>query len=31
MLSITPDYVESTGDPQPYLERIAAAGFTHIH
>jgi len=31
MLSITSDYVESTGDPQPYLERIAAAGFTHVH
>jgi sugar phosphate isomerase/epimerase len=31
MLSITSDYVESTGDPQPYLERIAAAGFTHLH
>jgi sugar phosphate isomerase/epimerase len=31
MLSITSDYVESYGNPQPYLERIAAAGFTHIH
>jgi len=31
MLSITSDYVESCGNPQPYLERIAAAGFTHIH
>jgi sugar phosphate isomerase/epimerase len=31
MLSITSDYVESYGDPQPYLERIAAAGFTHVH
>lgn len=31
MLSITSDYVESCGDPQPYLERIARAGFTHIH
>jgi sugar phosphate isomerase/epimerase len=31
MLSITSDYVESTGNPQLYLERIAAAGFTHIH
>jgi sugar phosphate isomerase/epimerase len=31
MLSITSDYYQSQGDPQPYLERIAAAGFTHIH
>ena len=31
MLSITSDYFESHGDPQPYLERIAAAGFTHLH
>jgi sugar phosphate isomerase/epimerase len=31
MLSITSDYVESYGDPQPYLERIARAGFTHVH
>ncbi len=31
MLSITSDYVQSTGDPQPYLERIATAGFTHVH
>jgi sugar phosphate isomerase/epimerase len=31
MLSITSDYVESYGNPQPYLKRIAAAGFTHIH
>ena len=31
MLSITSDYIESYGNPQPYLERIAAAGFTHIH
>lgn len=31
MLSITSDYVQSTGDPQPYLERIAAAGFAHVH
>jgi len=30
-LSITSDYVESYGDPQPYLEKIAAAGFTHLH
>jgi sugar phosphate isomerase/epimerase len=31
MLSITSDYVESYGNPHPYLERIAAAGFTHVH
>jgi sugar phosphate isomerase/epimerase len=31
MLSITSDYFQSYGDPRPYLERIAAAGFTHIH
>ena len=30
-LSITSDYVESHGAPQPYLERIARAGFTHVH
>jgi hypothetical protein len=28
---ITSDYFQSYGDPRPYLERIAAAGFTHIH
>jgi sugar phosphate isomerase/epimerase len=31
MLSITSDYFQSKGDPLPYLERIAAAGFTHVH
>jgi sugar phosphate isomerase/epimerase len=31
MLAITSDYVQSEGDPQPYLKRIAEAGFTHIH
>ncbi len=31
MLAITSDYVQSVGDPQPYLKRIAEAGFTHIH
>jgi sugar phosphate isomerase/epimerase len=31
MLSITTDYVRSTGDPEPYLRRIAEAGFSHIH
>jgi len=30
-LSITTDYAEGTGDPSPYLRRIAEAGFTHIH
>jgi sugar phosphate isomerase/epimerase len=31
MLAITTDYFQSEGDPQPYLKRIAEAGFTHIH
>ena len=31
MLSMTTDYVTSTGDPSPYLRRIADAGFTHVH
>jgi sugar phosphate isomerase/epimerase len=31
MLSITTDYVASTGCPEPYLRRIAEAGFSHIH
>lgn len=31
MLSITTDYVTDHGDPEPYLRRIAEAGFTHIH
>ncbi len=31
MLSITTDYVHDTGDPEPYLRRIAEAGFTHLH
>jgi sugar phosphate isomerase/epimerase len=31
VLSITTDYVEDTGCPEPYLQRIADAGFTHIH
>ncbi len=31
MLSITSDYVKSTGNPAPYLRRIAEAGFSHIH
>ncbi len=31
MLSITADYVTSRGCPEPYLRRIAEAGFTHVH
>ena len=31
MLSVTTDYATSTGDPSPYLKRIADAGFTHTH
>ena len=31
MLSITTDYKEDTGNPAPYLRRIAAAGFSHVH
>ncbi len=31
MLAITTDYVQSQGDPQPYLRRIAEAGFSHVH
>lgn len=30
-LSITTDYARDTGDPSPYLGRIAAAGFSHVH
>jgi sugar phosphate isomerase/epimerase len=30
-LSMTTDYVKFTGDPLPYLGRIARAGFTHVH
>ncbi len=30
-LSITTDFVADTGCPEPHLERIAAAGFSHIH
>jgi sugar phosphate isomerase/epimerase len=30
-LSITTDYLQDTGDPEPYLRAIADAGFTHIH
>lgn len=31
MLSMTTDYARSTGNPGPYLRRIAEAGFSHIH
>jgi len=30
-LSMTSDYACSTGSPEPYLRRIAEAGFTHVH
>ncbi|MGQ9731128.1 MAG: sugar phosphate isomerase/epimerase family protein [Candidatus Zipacnadales bacterium] len=30
-LCVTTDYVTGTGCPEPYLKRIAEAGFTHIH
>lgn len=30
-LSITTDYVTDHGDPEPYLRKIAEAGFTHLH
>ena len=30
-LSMTTDYAEDTGCPEPYLRRIAEAGFTHVH
>ena len=31
MLSLTTDYTVDTGCPEPYLRRIAEAGFTHVH
>lgn len=31
MLSITSDYFISTECPEPYLRRIAEAGFSHVH
>lgn len=31
MLSITTDYIQDNGSPEPYLRRIAEAGFSHIH
>jgi len=30
-LSMTTDYLADTGDPSPYLRRIADAGFSHLH
>jgi sugar phosphate isomerase/epimerase len=30
-LSITTDYATDRGNPEPYLRRIAEAGFTHVH
>ena len=30
-LSMTTDYMADTGCPEPYLRRIAEAGFTHVH
>ena len=30
-LSVATDYARDTGDPSPYLERIATAGFSHVH
>jgi sugar phosphate isomerase/epimerase len=30
-LSITTDYIQSVGDPFPYICRISDSGFTHIH
>jgi len=31
MLSIATDYTSDTGDPRPYLQPIAEAGFSHVH
>lgn len=31
LFSMTSDYFKSTGDPEPYLCRIAESGFTHTH
>ncbi len=31
MLSLATDYLASSGNPGPYLRRIAEAGFSHIH
>ncbi len=31
MLSMTTDYRQDRGSPEPYLRRIAEAGFSHLH
>jgi sugar phosphate isomerase/epimerase len=31
MLSLTSDYITDHGDPEPYLQALAEAGFTHVH
>lgn len=31
MLSITTDYAQDIGSPEPYLRAIGEAGFTHVH
>jgi sugar phosphate isomerase/epimerase len=31
MLSVTTDYAQDRGCPEPYLRRIAEAGFSHVH
>ena len=31
MLSVSTDYTQSLGSPEPYLRRIADAGFSHVH
>jgi sugar phosphate isomerase/epimerase len=31
MLSVTTDYLKDVGCPEPYLKRIAEAGFSHVH
>jgi sugar phosphate isomerase/epimerase len=31
MLSMTTDYLQSTDSPEPFLRRLADAGFSHLH
>ncbi len=31
MVSIATDYLANSGSPRPYLEKIANAGFSHVH
>ena len=31
MLSISTDFIQDHGSPEPYLRQIAEAGFTHLH